>query len=203
MPTYAERRKQQLHAEIIDAAFDVFAERGYHDAGVADIAARVGIGHSTFYRHFDSKREILDQVIDSVIERATAALAADNAPEAATNLADYRAQVERIVAALDDITSDLRVVRIVLIQAAGVDAELEQRVFGLFDLAVTLTASYLDHGRAHGYLRADLDGTATARSLVGMILGTAMLGLNPNLDRAARSQTMHEAVRMMFDGIAI
>ena len=47
-PSYAERRKLQLREEIIDAAIEVFAESGYHDAGVADIAKRVGIGHSTF-----------------------------------------------------------------------------------------------------------------------------------------------------------
>src|SRR4030088_1834535 len=70
-PSYAERRKLQLREEIVDAAIEVFAESGYHDAGVADIAKRVGIGHSTFYRHFDNKRAILDEVINTVIMRAT------------------------------------------------------------------------------------------------------------------------------------
>jgi AcrR family transcriptional regulator len=202
-PSYAERRKQALREEILEAAFDVFAERGYHEAGVADIAERVGIGHSTFYRHFESKRDILNQVIANVMDGSMAALAAENAPDAATTLAEYRAQVQRIAAALDEITRDLRVVRIMMIQAAGVDAELEQQIFGMFDLAVSLTAGYFDNGKDRGYLRADLDTTATARAVVGMILGGAMLGLNPSLDADDRACTIQSAVELMFDGITI
>lgn len=200
-PSYAERRKVQLREEIIDAAIEVFAESGYHEAGVADIAKRVGIGHSTFYRHFDNKRAILDEVINTVIQRATAALAAENAPQAADTVEVYRDQVVRIAAALAEITSDLNAVRLILIEAASIDSELRERVDALFDFAVSVTAGYYQHGRQRGYLRPDLDATATARAVVGMILGLAMMGLNPALGADARADSMHAATRLMLDGI--
>ncbi|OBI92010.1 TetR/AcrR family transcriptional regulator [Mycobacterium sp. 1245805.9] len=201
-PSYAERRKLQLREEIIDAAIDVFAESGYHDAGVADIAKRVGIGHSTFYRHFENKRAILDEVINTVIERFMAALAAENAPDAANSLDEYRDQAARIGAALADISSDIRAVRLLLIEAASVDTDLRQRVDDLFDLAVQVNASFYQHGREHGYLRADLDTTATSRAVIGMIFGLAMMGLNPAFDNDERENTIQAAVRLMFDGIS-
>ncbi|HEX2284009.1 MAG TPA: TetR/AcrR family transcriptional regulator [Mycobacterium sp.] len=200
--SYAERRKLQLRDEIIDAAFEVFSERGYHDAGVADIAARVGIGHSTFYRHFDGKRDILDQVISGLIERLHTALAAENAPDAATSLDEYRSQVQRIAEILDDICSDARVVRMLLIQAAGVDVELEKKVYGLFDLAATLTAGYLENGRDRGYLRGDLDCAATAHAVVAMIVGSALLTLNPVPDTLGHDRTIKAAIDLMFDGVS-
>jgi AcrR family transcriptional regulator len=200
-PSYAERRKLALREEIIDAAIEVFAESGYHDAGVADIAKRVGIGHSTFYRHFDNKRAILDEVINTVILRATAALAAENAPQAADSLHTYREQVVRIAAALADITSDLSLVRLILVEAASIDTDLRERVDALFDFAVSMTAGYYEHGRERGYLRPDLDTTATARAVVGMILGLAMMGLNPAMDTDARSGSVQAATRLMLDGI--
>jgi AcrR family transcriptional regulator len=200
-PSYAERRKLALREEIIDAAIEVFAESGYHDAGVADIAKRVGIGHSTFYRHFDNKRAILDEVINTVIMRATAALAAENAPRAADNLDTYRGQVVRIAAALAEITSDVSLVRLILIEAASIDTDLRERVDALFDFAVSVTAGYYEHGRDRGYLRPDLDTTATARAVVGMILGLAMMGLNPAMDTAARGGAVQAATRLMLDGI--
>jgi AcrR family transcriptional regulator len=199
--SYAERRKVQLRDEIIDAAFDVFAERGYHEAGVADIASRVGIGHSTFYRHFESKRDILDQVISGLIERLMTALIADNAPDAARTLGEYRSQVHRIADVLEQICGDPRVVRMLLIQAAGVDAELEKKVFELFDFAATLTACYFENGRDRGYLRADLDCAATAHAVVGMIVGSALLTLNPKPDQLARDRTIKATVDLMFDGL--
>jgi AcrR family transcriptional regulator len=200
-PSYAERRKAQLREEIIDAAIDVFAESGYHDAGVAEIAKRVGIGHSTFYRHFDNKRAILDAVITTIIERTLAALAAENAPEAAGTLAEYREQIERIATSLTDIVSDGRIVRLLLMEAASIDADLRRRIDDMFDLAVTLTAGYYEHGRERGYLRPDLDTTSTARAVVGMILGLAMIGLNPALNPRDRSTSVQAATRLMFDGI--
>jgi len=151
--SYAERRKLQLRDEIIEAAFDVFAERGYHDAGAA-------------------------------------------------TLGDYRAQSLRIATALNDIASDLRIIRILLGQITGVDREFEQKVFAMFDLAVAFEAGYLDNGLQRGYLRADIDTAATARAVVGMIFGTAILGLNPTIDADERTETSHAAVQLMFDGIA-
>lgn len=201
-PSYAERRKLQLREEIIDAAIDVFAESGYHDAGVADIAKRVGIGHSTFYRHFENKRAILDEVVNTVIERSMAAIAAENAPDAANTLDEYRDQAARIGTALADISSDIRVVRLLLIEAASVDADLRRRIDDMFDLAVQLNAGFYEHGRERGYLRADLDTTATSRAVIGMIFGLAMIGLNPALDTDERENTVQAAVRLMFDGIS-
>jgi AcrR family transcriptional regulator len=200
-PSYAERRKLQLREEIIDAAIEVFAESGYHDAGVADIAKRVGIGHSTFYRHFENKRAILDEVVNTVIERSMAAIAADNAPNAANTLDEYRAQAARIGAALADISSDVRVVRLLLIEAASVDTELRQRIDDMFDLAVQMNTGFYEHGRERGYLRADLDTTATSRAVIGMIFGLAMMNLNPALDDVERANTVQAALRLMFDGI--
>jgi AcrR family transcriptional regulator len=201
-PSYAERRKLQLREEIINAAIEVFAESGYHDTGVADIAKRVGIGHSTFYRHFDNKRAILDEVINTVIERITAALAAENAPEAANTEAEYRDQSARIAAALAEISRNLRWVRLVLIGAASNEIDLRQRIDGMFDLVVRLNADYYEHGRKLGYLREDLDTTATSRAVVGMIFGLAMIGLNPAFDSDDWTNTIQAAVRLMFDGIS-
>jgi AcrR family transcriptional regulator len=200
-PSYAERRKLQLREEIIDAAIDVFAESGYHDAGVADIAKRVGIGHSTFYRHFENKRAILDEVVNTVIERSMAALAAENAPDAANTLDEYREQSARIGAALAEISSDARVVRLLLIEAASVDTDLRQRIDGMFDLAVQLNAAFYEHGRECGYLRSDLDTTATSRAVIGMIFGLAMMNLNPALEDEERANTVQAAVRLVFEGL--
>lgn len=41
------------------AALDLFAERGYEDTTVIDIAQRAGLGKTTFFRHFQDKREVL------------------------------------------------------------------------------------------------------------------------------------------------
>jgi AcrR family transcriptional regulator len=200
-PSRAEQRKLELRQEIIDAAFDCFAERGYHATGIADIAARLGIGHGTFYRYFDNKRDIVDQVITQLIARIAGALQDENAPEAVDSLDAYVDQAARIGESLGRIlVGDPRVARMLLLEAPGIDPAMGERVLDFFEGAATWTAAYLDHGVKGGYLRADLDVAGTATAINGMIFASALAGIrNPD---AAYQRGLSEAIRrLMYDGI--
>jgi AcrR family transcriptional regulator len=65
------------------AALELFAERGYENTTVIDIAQRAGLTKSTFFRHFQDKREVLfgDGTMAGLVADAIAA-----APAAATPL---------------------------------------------------------------------------------------------------------------------
>ena len=66
--TAAERRER-----ILDAAVEVFAERGYTGASMSEIAGRAGVVASVLYDHFGSKRELHIELLDvhgkALIER--------------------------------------------------------------------------------------------------------------------------------------
>ncbi|MFC8529388.1 TetR/AcrR family transcriptional regulator [Nocardia sp. NPDC057227] len=198
--TRADRRKAELRRDIIDTAFVCFAEKGYHATGIADIATELGIGHGTFYRYFSNKREIIDHVIDDLAARIVTALATENSPDAAATLDDYRAQIERIGAALTVIlVQDRRVAQLLLFHATGIDDELTARLYGLLDTADALTAGYLEHGVDRGYLRADLDTANTAKAVTGMLLAAVLHGLR---DPEGDVRALAEAIRrLLVDGV--
>src|SRR6187401_2826543 len=52
---------------ILDAAEAAFAEKG-HDASVADIAARAGVGQATIFRRFETKDDLIAAVFERKIE---------------------------------------------------------------------------------------------------------------------------------------
>jgi len=64
----AERRER-----ILAAATEVFAERGYGSASMAEIASRAGVVASVIYDHFGSKRELAVELLElhggALIER--------------------------------------------------------------------------------------------------------------------------------------
>ena len=64
------------------AALDLFAERGYENTTVIDIAQHAGLTKSTFFRHFQDKREVLfgDGTMNGLLAEATAAAPATAAP---------------------------------------------------------------------------------------------------------------------------
>ncbi|MGK8512455.1 TetR/AcrR family transcriptional regulator [Nocardia asiatica] len=199
--TRAERRKAELRQEIIDTAFVCFAEKGYHATGIADIAGHLGIGHGTFYRYFSNKRDIIDHVIDDLAARIIAALGTENAPDAATTLDEYRAQIDRIGGALTEILlADRRVAQLLLFHATGIDDELTQRLYGLLDTADALTAGYLDHGVELGYLRADLDTRNTARAVTGMLIAGIVHSLREP-DEAEIAGLNQAIRRLLVDGV--
>jgi len=57
------------------AALELFAERGYENTAVTDIAQRAGLTKSTFFRHFQDKREVLfgDGTMTALVAGAIAA----------------------------------------------------------------------------------------------------------------------------------
>ncbi|MEU4340681.1 TetR/AcrR family transcriptional regulator [Nocardia sp. NPDC023852] len=196
-----QRHKAELRREIIDTAFVCFADKGYHATGIADIAGQLGIGHGTFYRYFSNKRDIIDHVIDDLAARIIDALGTENAPDAATTLDEYRAQIDRIGVALTGIlTADRRVAQLLLFHATGIDDELTQRLYGLLDTADTLTAGYLDHGVELGYLRADLDTANTARAVTGMLIAGLVHSLR-DPDESAIAALNQAIRRLLVDGV--
>lgn len=151
-----ERRKQETRREILGAALACFAERGYHATGIADIVRRVGIAQGTFYLYFQSKREIVEQILDDLMERLSAALL-DLPPSAPTSLAEYRDQAEHISTSLTGVLSaDPQAARFLLLQAAAVDDDMAERVLAFYDAAAAIQATYLQHGISAGYFRSDL-----------------------------------------------
>ena len=59
-PRGAERRQQ-----ILEFATARFAENGYHPTSVADIVTGLGVGKGVFYWYFESKEQLLSEILAS------------------------------------------------------------------------------------------------------------------------------------------
>jgi AcrR family transcriptional regulator len=76
------------------AALDLFAERGYDTTTVADIAERAGLTKSTFFRHFDDKREVLFGGQEDMVTLSASSVA--SAPPGETPLGCVAALLETL-----------------------------------------------------------------------------------------------------------
>lgn len=72
-PRY-QRRKEDRPQEITDAAFQVFAEKGYAPARVEEVARRAGVSKGLLYLYFRTKEELFKAVIRSFVIRRVDAL---------------------------------------------------------------------------------------------------------------------------------
>jgi AcrR family transcriptional regulator/predicted DNA-binding transcriptional regulator AlpA len=55
-------------SQIMEKAVEVFARKGYHKARISDITRAVGLGHSTFYLYFPSKKALFIECVDRVFQ---------------------------------------------------------------------------------------------------------------------------------------
>jgi AcrR family transcriptional regulator len=61
-----QRRKEARPAELLEAALDVFFEKGFAAARLEDIAARAGVSKGTIYLYFDSKDDVFEALVQAI-----------------------------------------------------------------------------------------------------------------------------------------
>ncbi|BEQ14148.1 TetR/AcrR family transcriptional regulator [Desulfoferula mesophila] len=71
MPKGRERQKQ-----LYDAAARLFAAQGYHATSLRELAEALGLNKSSLYHYFDSKQDLLYQLLDDYITEALAEIQA-------------------------------------------------------------------------------------------------------------------------------
>jgi len=62
MPKVVPEYKEEAKSRILDAANKVFAERGYHEATMDDIAKRLGVSKGAIYLYFSSKEDLFEEM---------------------------------------------------------------------------------------------------------------------------------------------
>lgn len=78
--TERARRKAQRPGEILEAAFDAFAERGFAATRMEDVAARAGLTKGAIYFYFTTKERLFEAMVthysQGILADADATLAA-------------------------------------------------------------------------------------------------------------------------------
>ena len=57
------KQGERTRLQLIDAAEQIFGERGYNDASIVDITRAAGVAQGTFYVHFSSKSELFQELV--------------------------------------------------------------------------------------------------------------------------------------------
>lgn len=187
-----DRRREQ----ILDAAARVFAEKGYHEAGIADIATDLGIGHGTFYRYFENKKDIVSQAVEMAVRRIDETVLEED-PESSDTLAEYRAQIERVYLRLFTLQDrHPHLIRFLYRQAT--DAT---RLGSALDGFLGYTARLIRNGIDKGFLRQDIDVDIAGQALVAVMFDVMRRSASTPMPAEMRQRWMSTGTRMMLEGL--
>lgn len=71
---WVSKRGDERKQELLDAALNLFAQRGYAKTSINDIIEAVGVTKGAFYHYFKAKDDILEEVVAKQTEAAEASL---------------------------------------------------------------------------------------------------------------------------------
>ena len=74
-PLAAKEQSPTTAQRILDAAEDLFAEKGYSATSLGDVADRVGIRSPSLYNHFKNKEALYEAVLERLLVKFSAPLA--------------------------------------------------------------------------------------------------------------------------------
>ena len=136
----AERRQ-----DLLRAARDVFATKGFHDAKIDDIVAVAHVAKGTFYLYFPDKRSIFSELVDGLFGRiGTAILHVDLG-------SDIEAQVKHNIRAIVAVLLDEpKLTQILLSYAAGLDPEFGAKIQSFYSGVKVLLQESLTEGQVLG-----------------------------------------------------
>jgi AcrR family transcriptional regulator len=157
--------------EIIRVTLDLAARQGVDDVTTQDMAQAMGLTQGAVFRHFPSKDAIWLAAMQWVRDRLMSVLG-----KAAQQGRDPLDALQRMFFAhIDFIASHPAIPRMLMSEHLhGRSALLRQLVTEIMLSFESRVADLLNHAKAQGLARADLDAHAAATLYIGMIQGLVL-----------------------------
>ena len=133
---------------VLDAAMDVFAGKGYHDAAVDDIVRASATSKGAVYFHFPSKEQLFLALIDALAARLLRAV-----DRAIAGVDDPIGRADAAISTvLDPFARHRSLAKILLVDAVGCGPAVDRKLLEV-------------HGRIGDYIAQHLDGAVAAGAI--------------------------------------
>jgi TetR/AcrR family fatty acid metabolism transcriptional regulator len=154
-------------ARILDAAARVFADKGFYNAKVSEIARVAGVADGTIYLYFRSKDDLLISIfedrMEQVIDNARAAVAG-------TRQSPPLERLGRVVAAhIAMVESHPLLAEVLTVELRQSTRFLKEYKHTRFGELLKIMAGPIEDGQRDGSVRTDVEAQLIARALFGAI----------------------------------
>ena len=197
------RRAEARPDEVLDAALDLFIEKGFASTRVEDIARRAGLSKGAVYLYFPSKEAILE----GLVRRAIVPIATHALSFAENYEGDPRLVITMVMKMLAGKLKDPRLLaipKLIFREVIGFPELAEMYRREVLDKVIPVVEGLIRKGIDQGYLR-QVDPHLTIRSIVGpMVIHIALaevFGITPP-DGLAIDRMVDNHLTILFDGLS-
>lgn len=164
MPDAPLDTTQETRSRILEAAVNVFASKGYHDAKVDDIVSQSQTSKGAFYFYFPSKQDIFLALVDTFADLLESRLRERLSAEP-SGTARVEAALRICLATFGQYRS---LAKIALVQATGLGNAFEQKRQSVNQRFITIVRENLDAAVSEGSIPS-LDTEVAACAWVGAL----------------------------------
>ena len=192
-PDVSEERKSQ----IMDAAMETFADKGFHKTRMSDIAESSGLSKGSLYWYFDSKDAIILSLLDRVFE--------PELKEFKALLSDKRSTEERLYRYTErvgqDINKMLKWMPLIydFIALAFRQEIIKKTISKYFKLNVDLLETLIQQGIDAGEFR-NANALDAAIAISAIVEGTIILGFY-DTDHNGIQKHIQSNTRLLLEGL--
>jgi len=168
-PKYAELQRER----ILDAAWELFADRGYHDTTMREVAAKLGMSTGVVYTHFTGKGEIIAALAERSRRKRAAMLRRlleeDSLRSALTALLEILAET-----CVGDESRRGAKANVSLLAEAVKGGEIGRHASALYRDAVDVFTRLAEGGVRRGEFVSGVDAAAVGKFMSALFLGLQM-----------------------------
>ena len=188
--------KSEKRQRILDAALHVFAQKGFYNTKVSEIAREAGVADGTIYNYFKSKDDILillfEDRMDWILERLETELQGDVESQIRTYISLHLGIAEIAPDLAEFITVELR----------QSDKFLRDYANEKFVNYLRILTALIQRGQSEGVIRLDVDAKLTARAIFGALDELLMtLTLEGKLRSIVVPQTAKQVADLFWAGL--
>jgi TetR/AcrR family transcriptional regulator, fatty acid metabolism regulator protein len=189
MPAISPQRMRDRYEAILAAATRVFAEKGYSNASITEIAQAADISDGLIYKYFANKRDLLEHVLTSFYERIISDLEAKVAKGR-----DFEQRLYILVSEhLRTFIADTDLCRLFISEVRTASDYRGSAIQQLNRRYTSVLIKIVDDGIANGEVQGDLDPRLVRDMLFGAIEHSSWRHINGSrpldVPRVARSMT--------------
>lgn len=169
MPAKGQKRKNQ----IIDAAKEMFIERGYQSTHIGEICDNLDIARGTVYQYFGNKREIVYSILESLEEKIEDIFDSDDLVEfiksdpTGDEISQFiRKKFSKCVSA---VIEEPIVIMLMYKEIVGLDEDVTERTERFVNNVIKIIAKDLAELSKKGIYRQDIDPLLTSLLIFGSV----------------------------------
>lgn len=167
-----QRKKpvEQRRQDIIEASLKIFAQKGYNGSTTAEIARAAGVAEGTIFRHFATKKDLLNAVLEPKVLDGLIQLDKEHREDTPTDF--FRHFLMNRLELLKENDSLVRF----MFAEAQYHTEVREALFkGILGQGIPILRPWFEKGVERGDFR-DLPFLPTMRSFMGMIMFYGFMG---------------------------